>query len=94
MPRPKIASPPDELTPDEAVQIALDLDCQQRRWLKALIPLVWDRRPPASSPAVEFGRNLVRLAACQRACRILRSDLTDGPKLAESGDQERALAAE
>ena len=90
MRRPKIATPPDELTPDEAVQAALDLDREHRLWLRALLPLIWDQSPPASSPAVEFGRNLVRLAACRRVCHLLRSGLPD-PGRAED---ETALAAE
>jgi hypothetical protein len=101
MSRPKIAvplpDPPDDdsdLDADEQVQAAIDFELEHRRWLRSLLPVIWDDRPPASSDAVEFGRNLVRLAACERACRILRSDLPEEKRLGEQADQHRAIAAE
>ena len=92
--RPKIASQPDELTPDEAVQAALDLDCEHRKWLRRILPLILDMTPPAASPAVEYGRNMVRLAACQRACRILRADQPTADRLAEDKADQIALSFE
>ena len=95
MSRPKIASRPEpEPIPDELFQAAVDLDFEARLWLEAVLPLLWDQTPPASSAAVEFGRDLVRLAAAARVCRILRSDLGPDLRLTESGEAERALAAE
>jgi hypothetical protein len=85
---------PDQLTPDQAVQVALDLEREQRLWLKLLMPILTDITPPASSPAVEFGRNLVRLAACRRACAILRSDRPVSETGQERTQDEVALAAE
>ena len=99
MPRPKLSpvpppDEPDDISLDDAVQAALDYEAQQRLWLRVLLPYIWDDHPTHASRCVEFGRDLVRLAACQRVCRILRSDLPEGSRAAEARIQEQAIAAE
>jgi hypothetical protein len=94
MPRPRIASPPENMTVDEAVQAAIDYELEQRRWLRVLLPVLWDQTPPASSAAVEYGRNLVRLAASARVCRILRSDMPSADRLTEGQADQTALTSE
>lgn len=96
MTRPKLSPvppPDDDISLDDAVQAALDYEVQQRLWLRVLLPYIWDDQPQHASQTVEFGRDLVRLAACQRVCRILRSDLPADQRTAEAGTQERAIAA-
>ena len=89
MTKPKIASPPDSMTVEEQVQAAIDFELEQRRWLRVLLPYCFDNLPPLVSPAAEFGRNLVRLAACQRVCRILRADLPTANRQAEASMETR-----
>jgi hypothetical protein len=96
LPQQPLSSPPadDELTADEAVQAAIDYELEQRRWLRSLLPLLLDQSPPADSRAVEFARDLARIAAAERACRILRSDQPAAERAAQAAEAERARAAE
>jgi hypothetical protein len=67
----------------EVVQECLDLDVQNRLWLKAVVPLLQLRTqepdsgtvPVAGSGRVQFALDLMYIAACERIARILRSDL-------------------
>jgi hypothetical protein len=90
------SSPPAEegLSAEEAVQAAIDYELEQRRWLRSLLPLLLDQSPPAASRAVEFARDLARIAAAERACRILRSDQPAAERAAQAAEAEQARAAE
>lgn len=79
---------------DQAIHAVVGLHREQRIWLRACYPFLCDQTPPAASPAVEFARDLVRLAALQRACRIFRSDLPAGGAAAEASATEIARTAE
>ena len=67
----------------EPVQGILDVDVQNRLWLKAVVPLLQLRSqeadsgvtPLAVSGRVQFAFDLMYIAACERIARILRSDL-------------------
>lgn len=82
------------MTVDEAAQAAIDYELEQRKTLRVLLPYCFDNLPPLQSPAAEFARNLVRLAACQRACRILRADQQLADRLAEASADQTALTSE
>lgn len=72
-PAPAAPDEPDEMTPDEAVQAALASDCQQRLWLRALVPLLALRKPDSGPQTLAF--DLMYAAAADRVCRLCRSDL-------------------
>jgi Ribonuclease G/E len=91
----KIANPPpDELTADQAVQAALEMDLERRRWLKSLIPLFSETTEPATSAAVEFARDQARIAVAERISRVARSDLSERQAADEALAAAAALAAE
>ena len=73
-------------TADELIQAALDEESQKRLWLRAIIPLLQLRsHDPDPSGRVQLAFDLMHIAACERASRLLRSDLpSDGDlRLAE-----------
>jgi hypothetical protein len=65
-----------EPTADELIQAALDEESQKRLWLRAIIPLL-QLRSHDSDPSgrVQLAFDLMHIAACERASRLLRSDL-------------------
>jgi hypothetical protein len=65
-----------EPTAEDIAQQIIDLESQQRLWLKAILPLLQFRSPDADpSDRVQFAFDQMTIAACERAARILRSDL-------------------
>ena len=48
---------------------------QNRLWLKAVLPLLQTRDLDGPNPRVQFALDRMRIAACERAARILASDL-------------------
>ncbi len=65
-----------EPTAEEIARQIIDLESQQRLWLKAILPLLQLRSPDADpSDRVQFAFDQMAIAACERAARILRSDL-------------------
>ena len=62
-----------------AAEIAAELQadaCQQRLWLKSITGLIQLRsHDPDPSDRVQLACDLMTIAACERAARILRSDL-------------------
>ncbi len=77
-----------EPTADELIQAALDEESQKRLWLRAIIPLL-QLRSHDSDPSgrVQLAFDLMHIAACERASRLLRSDLTS------DGDLRHARAS-
>ena len=69
-----------EPSAEEIAQQIIDLESQQRLWLKAILPLLQQLRADDSepSPRVQFALDQMTIAACERAARILRSDVTLG----------------
>jgi hypothetical protein len=66
----------DELSAAEAASGLLDVDVQNRLWLRALVPLLQLRSQETDpSGRVQFALDLMYIAACERIARILRSDL-------------------
>ncbi|HKI20099.1 MAG TPA: hypothetical protein VKA15_19575 [Isosphaeraceae bacterium] len=66
----------DEPTAEEIAQQIVDLESQQRLWLKAILPLLQLRSADADpSDRVQFAFDQMTVAACERAARILRGDL-------------------
>jgi hypothetical protein len=66
--------------PDDIVTKALDLEAQQRLWLRALIPLLQLRsRDSDPSGRVQFAFDLMHIAACERVSRFVRGDLREQP---------------
>jgi hypothetical protein len=80
----------DEPGGAEAVQEYVDLDVQNRLWLKAILPLLQihsqeadSGETPLAGPTagcrgtgrVQFAFDQMYIAACERVARILRSDL-------------------
>ncbi len=65
-----------EPTADELIQAALNDESQQRLWLRTIIPLL-QLRSHDSDPSgrVQLAYDLMHIAACERASRLLRSDL-------------------
>ena len=62
---------------DEFIQSVLDEESQKRLWLRAIIPLL-QLRSHDSDPSgrVQLAFDLMHIAACERASRLLRSDLS------------------
>jgi hypothetical protein len=57
---------------------ALDLEAQQRLWLRELIPLLQLRsRDSDPSGRVQLAFDLMHIAACERVSRIVRGDLRE-----------------
>ncbi|MGO9924154.1 MAG: hypothetical protein ACLQIB_56865 [Isosphaeraceae bacterium] len=68
---------PQDPTAEEIAQQIIDLESQQRLWLKAILPLLQLRSPDADpSDRVQFAFDRMTIAACERAARILRGDLS------------------
>lgn len=74
--------PPDEpnepATPEEVAAEILGDEAQKRQWLRAIVPLL-QLRSHESDPSdrVQFAFDRLFIAACERAARILRSDLAN-----------------
>jgi hypothetical protein len=70
----------DIASSDDMVAEALDLETQQRLWLRAIIPLL-QLRSHDSDPSgrVQLAFDLMHIAACERVSRIVRADLHDQP---------------
>lgn len=65
-----------EMATEELVQAALDEEAQKRLWLRAIIPLLQLRSHEADpSGRVQLAFDLMHIAACERASRLLGSDL-------------------
>ncbi len=66
------------LNSDDMVAEALDLETQQRLWLRAIIPLLQLRSHDTDpSGRVQLAFDLMHIAACERVSRIVRADLRD-----------------
>jgi len=65
-----------EPTADDMIDAALDYEAQQRLWLRA-IGEVLSKRAKASDPSdrVQFALDMLHIAACERAVRILQNDV-------------------
>jgi hypothetical protein len=63
-------------TPEDMVNDVLDLETQQRLWLRAIIPLL-QLRSHDSDPSgrVQLAFDLMHIAACERVSRIVQADL-------------------
>ena len=77
-------SSPDEDSDDETsidddlLAEVIDLECQKRLWVRALIPLLQLRsRESDPSARVQLALDLMYIAATERIRRLLRSDLPD-----------------
>jgi hypothetical protein len=77
-----------ELTADELIQAALDEESQKRLWLRTIIPLL-QLRSHDSDPSgrMQLAFDLMHIAACERASRLLRGDLPS------DGDSRQSRAA-
>ncbi len=65
-----------EPTAEDIAQQIIDIESQQRLWLKAILPLLQLRsRDSDPSDRVQFALDQMTIAACERAARILRTDL-------------------
>jgi hypothetical protein len=66
---------PQELTADDLVAEALAVEAQRRLWLRAIVPLL-QLRSHDSDPSgrVQLAYDLMHIAACERASRLLQSD--------------------
>jgi hypothetical protein len=65
-----------EPTADEMIDAALDYEAQQRLWLRAIGDLVAKRRQTSDpSDRVQYALDMLHVAACERAVRILSADL-------------------
>ncbi len=63
-------------TADELIQAALDEESQKRLWVRVIIPLLQLRsHDPDPSGRVQLAFDLMHIAACERASRLLQSDL-------------------
>jgi len=62
-------------TADEIAAQIIDLESQQRLWLKTCLAFVTMARGEDESPAIALAKDLVTQAAAARAKRILRGDL-------------------
>jgi hypothetical protein len=66
----------EEPTAQDLVDAALDYEAQQRLWLRAIAELVARRRKDTDpSDRVQFALDMLYVAACERAVRILGNDL-------------------
>jgi hypothetical protein len=64
-----------EPTTDELIQAALNEESQRRLWLRTITPLLQLRsRHSDPSDRVQLAYDLMHIAACERASRLLRSD--------------------
>jgi hypothetical protein len=70
----------DDSSAVDLVTEALDLETQQRLWLRALIPLL-QLRSHDSDPSgrVQLAFDLMHIAACERVSRIVRGDHREQP---------------
>jgi hypothetical protein len=66
-----------ESTADALILAALNEESQKRLWLRTIIPLL-QLRSHDSDPSgrVQLAYDLMHIAACERASRLLRSDLS------------------
>jgi len=66
---------------DDMLTEVLDLETQQRLWLRTLIPLL-QLRSHDSDPSgrVQLAFDLMHIAACERVSRIVRGDLREQPE--------------
>jgi hypothetical protein len=67
-----------EATADEVAQATAKLAAEERAWLRRcldILALEPEQAHPACVPSVAFARDLVQIAAAERACRILWGDL-------------------
>jgi len=78
VPLPEGITPGDvgEPTAEEIAQQIIDLEAQQRLWLKAILPLLQLRSSDSDpSERVQFAFDQMTIAACERAGRILGNDV-------------------
>ena len=70
------AEEPRELSAEELIRVTLGDESQKRLWLRTIIPLL-QLRSHDSDPSgrVQVAYDLMHIAACERASRLLRSDL-------------------
>ena len=62
----------------ECVEAVLDCEIQKRFWLKTIMPLLQLRSHESDpSPRVQLAFDRLMISACERATRILSSDLHD-----------------
>lgn len=61
---------------DEALQDVLAVEMQRRLWLRSIVPILQARSQENDpSDRVQLALDWLTIAACERARRILRSDL-------------------
>ena len=73
-------TPPSEPEPAESDPVEAQIcEADRRNWLRAITPILQLRSHDADpSGRVQLAFDLLHIAACERASRILRSDI-DGP---------------
>jgi hypothetical protein len=72
--------PDPQPTIDDLVAQARTLDSEGRSWLRAITPLLALRSHDTDpSGRVQLAFDLLHVAACERAARILRADLAEDP---------------
>ncbi len=72
--------PRDEAPADDQLIEAIESEAQQRLWLRAILPILAARsRDSDPSAHVQLALDLMHIAACERVCRIMRSDLPLSP---------------
>lgn len=67
---------PIDPTPDDVMADCVSIEAERREWLRILTPLLqhrFDEMPP--NPRVAFAYDMLYVAICERAARILRSDI-------------------
>lgn len=65
----------EELNGDD-IQAYIDEEAQKRLWLRTIIPLLQMRSHDTDpSGRVQLAVDLMHISACERAARILRSDI-------------------
>ncbi len=85
---PEPVEPDDDSTDDvEEEAAAIDLEENGRKWLRAIselvtaaygpVPTVSDGRVRELDRRVQFGLDMMMIAACERATRVLHSDLIE-----------------
>lgn len=66
----------DDMTADELMQAAYEIEAEKRLWLRSILPLLQLRsHDPDPSGRVQLAFDLMSIAACERVARILGSDL-------------------
>lgn len=70
------AEPTETLnTPDDIMADCVSIEAERREWLRILTPLLQHRLDDPPEPRVKYAYDMFYVALCERAARILRSDV-------------------